>query len=737
MLARPVLVIVASLAVAGVACSNSATAPSTTVPVPTPTAAPAATIPVAVATSEASTTVPTTTAAPTTTVPPVPPLPAGMQFVAGVPGPGAPSGAVIDGDNWAFTTTVENGRLPCNQPSICGRSQFAPALLVGNPAAGFQSSAAVDDITTLAAPAGTPVAQYITPTGLAHAKLGWVMTGFAYFTDSLAHKLAVRGLIWFSADGQSWTRIDLRDLIGDQTSKMYDVAATDAGFMAVGADGSADLQGVSHPLVVRSTDGVNWSAVELPSTWSTIADQVTVLGSTIVVRGLEFVCTSSSFGLVDFNVGGQERAWRSDDGGGTYTPVDLAASGAYSVSKPAPTDPAACDGLDLNTLATFGAPAGRMRVVGSRLYLLAGDGSAVASTTDLATWTKAELPGASGKGDSLVEAGPGGGASIVRVQRPARSGQPFDFGMQALGWTSDASAATWTPVAAVAPVLGLEPASLVPSLDGRVVMFEPVTAQDGSVTNQVFVSTSAPYVEPPACTFQAGAKCPLATISGTDLSGKDLSGIDLTGATIKDSNFSGSNLSGAILTSASITGGTFTGAKLVQADLRHADVAHANLAGADLTGANLTGGTASLSLFIGTTLTDAALGVELFLDVATPPPAGISFAGLNLTGVTFSNFAPTLIDLHGTDWSGAILAKASFYGLDLTGANFTGADFRRANVGQGTNLTGAVVAGVNIGSKSKGLYIDPPSFQAGVICPDGNGPTTPGLNTFNQCRFAV
>ncbi len=735
MLVRPLFLIFASLAVSCVACSGSATAPTTTRPAPTTTSA--STVPVAVTTPVASTTAPTTTVAPTTTAPPVPPLPAGMQFAGGIPGPQAASGALIDGDSWALTSTVENGRLPCNQPSICTRSQFAPALLVGNPTAGFQSSPAVDDITTLPAPAGTPVAQYITPTGLAHSKLGWVMTGFAYFTDSLAHQLAVRGLIWFSADGQSWTRIDLRDLIGDQTSKMFDVVATDAGFVAVGADGSADLKGASHALVVRSTDGVNWSAAELPSTWSTFATQVTMLGSTIVVRGLEFVCTSSSFGLVDFNVGGQERAWRSDDGGGTYTPVDLAASGAYSVSKPAPTDPAACDGLDLNALSTFDASAGRMRVVGSRLYLLAADGSAVASTTDLATWTKAELPGASGKGDSLVEAGPGGGASIVRVQRPARGGQPFDFGMQALGWTTDASAATWTPVAAVAPVLGLEPASLVPTLDGRVVMFEPVTAQDGSVTSQVFVSTSAPYVEPPACTFQAGAKCPLATISGTDLSGKDLTGIDLTGATIKDVNFSGTDLSGAILTSASITGGTFTGAKLVKADLRGADVQHANLVGADLTGANLTGGKASLSLFIGATLTDAVLGVDLFLDAATPPPAGISFAGLDLSGATFSNFAPTLIDLHGTDWSGAILAKASFYGLDLTGANFTGADFRNVNVGQGTNLTGAVVAGANIGSKSKGTYIDPPNFQAGVICPDGNGPTTPGLNTWNQCRFAV
>ena len=71
-------------------------------------------------------------------------------------------------------------------------------------------------------------------------------------------------------------------------------------------------------------------------------DASTVLGRTVVVRGLEYIGDSQSFGLATLFIGSQDPAWRSDDGAATVTPMDLTASQTYTVSRHAPTDPAAC-----------------------------------------------------------------------------------------------------------------------------------------------------------------------------------------------------------------------------------------------------------------------------------------------------------------------------------------------------------------------------------------------------------
>ncbi|MGZ4678607.1 MAG: pentapeptide repeat-containing protein [Ilumatobacteraceae bacterium] len=688
-----------------------------------------------------------TVAATTTTAAPITVLPAGMQFTApGVAIPAIPAGAelhadlpaaaVIDGDTWAFASTMTNGQRVCTKSAVvCAEMQLDPVLFAGTPSTGLQP-VPVDDITTLPTPSDAPIAEAIQPSALVHSKLGWVMVGQADFTDLRVSQLATRAfraLIWFSADGSTWQRIDVRDIVGDQEAVLESVVASDSGFVAVGTiGGSDDLKSPSQGLVLRSSDGITWTATKLPTTYSDQLHQVTVFGSTIVVRGLEYICSSDSFGLIVRGFGGQERWWKSDDGAATFTAVDPAASGVETKGAVAPADPSGCAGADVNTFAT---QAGSMQVVGSRLFLLSPDSTTVASTTDLGSWTTSKLPGVSGIGFDSVHGDGAGGFAIVRVQGPTVGGRPLQFGVQSVGWSSDSAAATWTPLPAVAPTASPNPAPQFSTADGRVVMFEQITAADGSLTDEAFVSAAAPYVAPVACSFQPASKCPFETIDGADLSGKDLSGIDLTGATITDTNFSGANLTGAVLGSAVISGGTFTGTKLASADLRSADIRKANLSGADLSGANLTRANASLSLFAGVNLTNAVVAVTV--DLTIPAPPGLSFAGLNLDHASFTNLAATLIDLHGTDWSGAVLTATSFSGVDLTGANFTGADLQTTSFLQHVTLTGAVTTGANIGSPSGSAAEWTELGTTDVICPDGQGPTPAAGLEYNLCRFAI
>ena len=311
------------------------------------------------------------------------------------------------------------------------------------------------------------------------------------------------------------------------------------------------------------------------------------------------------------------------------------------------------------------------------------------------------------------------------VQRPTRSGRPLDFGLQGLGWRSDASAASFVPTALPAPFVSLDPAPLRVLDDGSVVLLHTTKDASGATVSQAYRSTAGLVVAPKECSFTPAASCPLATLDGTDLSGKDLSGIDLTGSTMTNVNLDGTNLSGAILRSALISGSA-KGAKFVGADLRNSNLHDAVLTGADLSKASLNGATVTLALFSGVTLTGALLGVKVDVKVAAPPP-GMSFAGLNLTQAGFDNFSgPPLVDLHGTDWTGAVLDHATFDGLNLRGADFTNANLSSAQFGTGTDLTGAHVAGAKNPSTE---------FNAGVTCPDGHPIDHPEAVYPNQCRF--
>ncbi|MGZ4772959.1 MAG: hypothetical protein ACXV3B_09790, partial [Ilumatobacteraceae bacterium] len=129
-----------------------------------------------------------TVAATTTTAAPITVLPAGMQFTApGVAIPAIPAGAelhadlpaaaVIDGDTWAFASTMTNGQRVCTKSAVvCAEMQLDPVLFAGTPSTGLQP-VPVDDITTLPTPSDAPIAEAIQPSALVPSKLGWVMVG--------------------------------------------------------------------------------------------------------------------------------------------------------------------------------------------------------------------------------------------------------------------------------------------------------------------------------------------------------------------------------------------------------------------------------------------------------------------------------------------------------------------------------------------------------------------------------
>ena len=712
------------LALVAAACSGSSSSPSTT-------RSTSGSTPATPATSAAPDTQPTI-AVTTTTSPPT--VPAGVQFTSpAVPLPGQPYGLGFDGATWLMGGQVKNGHPPCNVLSVCGDNGLNAVVYMGSPSAGFTTTQ-VDDATTYAPPAGLSAVHRLTPSAIAHSAKGWVIAGNAYLTDPLAHNIGSRGLIWFSTDAKSWTRIDVRNVVGDVTTVLNDVVATPDGFTIVGAQGSADLKGPSQALVLHSTDGSKWTASTLPLTWSGELYQVKVFGSTLVVRGDEFMCTSSSYGLIDFNVGGQDRMWRSTDAGATFTQVDLAPTGEYTVKTPAPTDPAACKGLDLNALSQFAASAGTMNAAGNRLFLFAVDGTSVASTTDATTWTNSKLDGAISGGVSLATVD-GDGFAVSRVQRPARNGVALTFGLQGLGWRADSTATTFTSAPTPPPLLGADPGQLVADGAGSIFLINSTSTGPGLSTSSVLQSTSGPVAAAAECSFTAGAKCGLATVSGQDLSGKDLSGIDFTGADFSNVTLDGANLTGAILRDTIFAGGTAKGTNFTGADFANALLTSTDLTGANLTNANLKGARVPISLFSGVTLTGAVLGVDV--DFTTPAPAAsLSFAGLNLSGSSFSNFDAALIDLQHTNWTGAVLNGAHFFGLDLSGANFTGADMRNMVIGQKTTMAGAVVPGANIGHVDRGLIAESPNWTADTACPDGKPPSNPGRAMFNPCRFA-
>ncbi len=116
--------------------------------------------------------------------------------------------------------------------------------------------------------------------------------------------------VWVSADGLSWVRVEDPALGGDGGQQLGDVVAWEGGLVAVGGDDSGpDADGV----VWVSADGLSWTRVEHPALGG--VDNQYIAGVAVWNGGLVAVGLHNSDGAWDGAV------WMSDDGV-SWTRVD-------------------------------------------------------------------------------------------------------------------------------------------------------------------------------------------------------------------------------------------------------------------------------------------------------------------------------------------------------------------------------------------------------------------------------
>lgn len=657
----------------------------------------------------------------TTTLAPAVLLPAGAQLPSDDQAVTLPDGSAIaeqDGTFAVFGARM-NGVKQCpNGGAIgtdCAIEQTDPWVSIGTLGGTF-TDVQIDVANNVANPSGLGVNTGLQVTSATAGPNGWVAVGSASYWDSLNYYVTSRrGFIWHSADGTSWQRIDVRDIVGDTSVVMTSVTTTATGYVAVGDIAQPDLTaGPSRGFVLTSPDGVTWTkAAELPRQWSVSTREVIAGDSRIVVHGVEYVCDATAGAMNSFSVGAQFRAWASDDGGVTFTEVPLA-GGAVTDPLPPPTDPATCPDMFTEN-DNYKSGAGKVALVGDRLIVVSGDGGSVAVTDDLSTWTLAELPDAIPSLDPAIYTlkpntvtaayGDDEGLVVVELQALRRSdGRQVDAARQLWSWRSTDDGVTWElqPLARPTTLASDEIGSLGHTPDSG--FFYLGRSGEQLVVRPAEASELVPWGE---CEPAAGADCRFVEIEGLDAAGLDLTGIDFTGAALTDVRLEDSTLSGAILRGAEVF--TADGAQWGDVDLTGADLTNAYLSGMNLAGATLTNATLS-NAYVPPSLLRADLTGAVFGDTVVNFLAGedannASAAGLVLTDVRFYG-AIGGSGMRAVDFSGATLDGVRFTDIDLTGAIFAGVIFGEGDA----------------------------TFGFGVICPDG-APPTEGVFDHTACRI--
>lgn len=318
------------------------------------------------------------------------------------------------------------------------------------------------------------------PYAVAAGPAGFVAVGSAaFFVGNVAKGSG--GLVWFSPDGISWQRIDVRPAIANLDPsglQLREVAATATGYVAVGITGP-------RVLVLTSPDGVTWAqTTEFQATWALLPHALFVDGNHVLVWLDEFDCLKDAFGN-----GAQPRLQWSDDAGASFTeiPASLIATIANIVPEP---DPTTCEPLshDLNQLSTmFNVSVGVVGIARGTIYVTSPDGASVASSPDRVHWTKASLPTPPPAKDTVYLSrqqpgavlGAASGVVVLSGSGPAQAGQP----KQLIGWLTRDNGASWTSIKAGPLVDPAGTLSLTPNPDGHhVELLFARTSPTGDVT---------------------------------------------------------------------------------------------------------------------------------------------------------------------------------------------------------------------------------------------------------------
>lgn len=306
---------------------------------------------------------------------------------------------------------------------------------------------------------------------------GFVAVGSAAFYSGNAAG-GVGSLVWFSADGSSWTRIDVRavlpavDPIGLQLTA---VAATSTGYVVLGRNGN------KQTLMLSSVDGQNWSVASTTALrWAITPRGLFADGDRVVAWFDEFECLDETLAS-----GSQPILYASVNGGSSFGSVDMAALPTLSRYVPEPDDAAcAASGTGFDALsAAYHGSFGAIGIAGGKFTVADAGFTSIATSADNVTWTSADLaaprPNATNMagyviGNQFRVSAFGGDIAVLTVSSPSTpAGQ-----MSVMGWASPDGGATWATVTGADAGTATTQVIFSPQPDGRLmVIMQPRDGQ--------------------------------------------------------------------------------------------------------------------------------------------------------------------------------------------------------------------------------------------------------------------
>ena len=291
--------------------------------------------------------------------------------------------------------------------------------------------------------------------------------GGAFYSGNIASGSGA--LVWFSADGSSLTRIDLRGIVPQPDFRgiqLTSVAVTSAEYVVIGRDGQ------KRALAFFSADGQSWTlAAQTAFAWAILPRGLFADGDRVVAWYDEFQCLDDTFAS-----GTQPILLSSLDGGITWASVNMSAVPTLSKYVPE-ADAAACaaSGIGFDALAsTYRGSFSAIGVAGGRFTVVDDGSTMVATSADTVTWVTAPLPAPQPNttGVLFTLGNPfrvyASGSTLVAVTRSLPSTPTAQ--MQLLGWSSADAGATWTAVAGADAGTATTQVLINPQPDGRVMV---------------------------------------------------------------------------------------------------------------------------------------------------------------------------------------------------------------------------------------------------------------------------
>lgn len=262
------------------------------------------------------------------------------------------------------------------------------------------------------------------------------------------------------------------------------------------------------------------------------------------------------------------------------------------------------------------------------------------------------------------------------------------------------------------PVLTVQVDPYGPAVDGGLPTACTLSGEDARGVARPF----GPACDIGAMELEYGADCespgPGADLRFCDFEAADLSGLDLSGADAWRANFDGADLSGATLVDTTLARARVDGAVFDDADLTDADMSgaigaiHADRA--DFTRASLVDVTVGSAT--GAHFTDAdarGLSATWRASFAETHIEGADFTGAYFGGVTSGGITGSATFSEGV---GVVNGRLIAVGVELTGLDFSGADFSSIGVvqvpAQGTDFTGATLTYSIFASSFRGATLD-------------------------------